>query len=172
MKNRNILILFSILVCFNFTLNAQTKILSEIEIKQLKPYYSIENALVNPDSVQALYLIYAKLNTVPKEVAQLKNLVLLEIGHNNIKEIPAYIFKLKKLQTLGFSHNQVSLIPNEISNLKKITTLLCAKNNLTILPDAVSNLPNLKRIYLDGNPISKEEKKRILKKYPDIKITF
>ncbi len=172
MKKRSILIMFSILICCNFSLNAQTKFLSDMEFDQLKPYYSIEEALVNPDSVQVLYLIFAKLTTVPKEVVQFKNLIFLEMGHNNIKEIPDYVFKLKKLQYLGLSHNQISKIPDDISNLKDLTTIKCWNNNLTEIPDALLNLPNLKVLELKGNPIPKEEKKRILKEYPDIKIKF
>lgn len=169
---KNLFIMFSILICCNFTLNAQTRILSDIERDQLKCYYSIEESLVNPDSVQVLLLIYGKHTTVPKEVVQLKNLILLEMGHNNIKEIPSYIFKLTKLQSLGFSHNQISKIPDDISSLKDLTTIKCWNNNLTKMPDALLNLPNLRVVELNGNPIPKEEKKRILKKYPDINIQF
>ncbi len=169
---KNLFIMFSILICCNFTLNAQTKILSDIERDQLKSYYSIEETLVNPNSVQALLLIYGKRTTVPKEVVQLKNLILLEMGHNSLTEIPTFIFEMESIQSLGFSHNQLSSIPEDISKLKNLTTFKCWNNNITTIPDALLDLPNLRVAEFKGNPIPKEEKKRILEMYPDIEIKF
>jgi Leucine-rich repeat (LRR) protein len=45
-------------------------------------------------------------------------------------------------------------------------------NRLTSLPDSIGNLTNLKRLALNFNPISDEEKVRIKKLLPNTKIYF
>ncbi len=165
--------MLSFLICANFnTLNAQAKPLTDLEKEQLKTYTSLEKALENPDSVQALYLNYTKLNLVPVEIKKFKNLIILGLEINNIKEIPDFVFNLTKLQELGFSHNQISKIPDDIGHLKNLTSFKCWNNNITNVPNALLNLPNIRVIELKGNPIPKDEKKRILKEYPEIKILF
>lgn len=70
--------MLSFLMCANLnTLNAQVKPLTDLEKEQLETYTSLEKALVNTDSVQALFLNYTKLNLVPEEIKKFKNIIVL-----------------------------------------------------------------------------------------------
>lgn len=173
MKTKFYLTIASFLMCISFNnLNAQVKPLTDLEKEQLNTYKSIDEAIANPDSVQAFFLNYANLNTVPNEIKNFKNLIVLGLGVNNIKEIPDFIFDLTKLQELGLSHNQISKIPEDISKLKNLTSFKCWNNNISEVPDALLNLPNLRVVELKGNPIPKEEKKRLKKAYPNIEFVL
>lgn len=173
MKTKFYLATLTLLISINFnSLNAQPKPMTDFEKEQLITANSVEEAMQNPDSIQALFLNYAQLSSIPKEVANCKNLIVLGVGANNIKEIPQFVFHLTNLQELGLSHNQISKIPEEISLLKNLISISCWNNNISEVPDALLNLPNIQEIGLKGNPISKDEKKRLIKAYPNIKFLF
>jgi Leucine-rich repeat (LRR) protein len=175
MKTKLQLTILSLLLCACFNaLNAQVKPkpLTDKEKEQLIIAKSIEEAMQEPDSVQALFINYAQQNSIPEEVEKCKNLIVLDLGVNNIKEIPLFIFDLTKLQELGLSHNKISRIPEEIFHLKNLTSIKCWNNSISEVPDELLNLPNIQEIELKGNPIPKEERKRLQKAYPNIKFLF
>ena len=172
MKTITLFIFYMALILATQNILAQVKLYSELEIDQLKTFSSLETALVHPDSVFSLFLGYKKLTEVPIEITKFKNLIVLDFGENDIKEIPLFVFNLSKLQRLGFSHNDISVIPHDISKLKYLTSFKIWNNNITSVPDALLDLPNIQIIEVKGNPISKQEKERISKKYPVKKILF
>ena len=170
-KKISYLLVLALIVALQ-SISAQTKIYDDIEIEQFKNYDSMEDALVQPDSVFSLFLGYEKLTEVPKEIAKFKNLIRLDLGENDIKEIPSFLFTLTKLQRLGFSHNDITVIPQDISKLKNLSSFKMWNNKITSVPDALLSLPNIKTIEVKDNPIPKQEKERILKKYPTKSILF
>ena len=175
MQTKSFITILSVIICISFTsINAQVKIklLTDADKEQLKTANSIEEAMENPDSVQALFINYAKLNVIPQEVEKCKNLIVLGLGGNNIKEIPPFIFNLTNLQELGLSWNHISTIPEEISSLKKLTSISIWGSNITEVPEDLLELPNIQKIGLKGNPIPKEEIKRLRKAYPNIMFEF
>ena len=153
-------------------LRAQLEPLTEAEVEQLKTFISVEEASQKPEEVEAFFMNYAKLNEVPKELANYTNVIVLGFGANSITEIPDFVFSLEKLQAIGFSHNQISIIPEGISSLTNLTSFRCWNNMITEVPDALLNLPNIQVIELKGNPIPKSEKSRLKKSYPNIKFLF
>ena len=154
------------------TINAQIKPLSGEDIEQLNAYKSVETALQNPTDVEALFLNHAKLNEIPEEVTQFKNMIVLGLGENSISEIPDFVFRLEKLQHLGCSHNNISFIPEGISGLKDLTTFKCWNNQISTVPVALLSLPNIQIIELKGNNIPKAEQKKLRKEYPNISFLF
>jgi Leucine-rich repeat (LRR) protein len=169
---KNLYLLVMALILTSTSLSAQVKLYDDFEIEQFKMFNSIEDALVQPDSVFILFLAYKNLTEVPKEISKFRNLISLEFGDNDIKEIPSFVFTLTKLQRLGFSHNDITVIPQDISKLKNLISFKIWNNKLTNVPDALLNLPNIQVIEIKGNPIPKQEIDRILKKCPTKKILF
>lgn len=68
---------------------------------QYKTYYSLEDALKDPLSVQKLDLSMQKLTVFPEQILQLKNLVCLDLSFNKIPTLPATFSSLTNLKVLN-----------------------------------------------------------------------
>jgi len=122
MKNLAIIVLLS---CSTF-LVAQEKPCSG------KTYYSLEEALQEPDSVKVLDIAMQepKLETLPAEIGMLVNLECLDISFNRISALPAEFAKLQKLQKLNLSGNRY----------------------MANLPEVLKDLPLLQEVDLTEKP--------------------
>jgi predicted rRNA methylase YqxC with S4 and FtsJ domains len=116
-------------------------------------YGSLSDALQNKEKVTVLDLSMQtpKLTAVPKEVAQLPNLICLDV-----------------------SFNRVSSIPNEIVNCTSLTCINLSGNQyLQTLPSILKKVPNLKVIYLQDMQMWSDSKKVALKKeFSGIQLIF
>jgi Leucine-rich repeat (LRR) protein len=119
----------------------------------LKMYLSIEEALLNPDSVRYLSLKHKKLKVIPKEVFLFKNLEVLDLSKNKLEEIPEDIEKLVKLREISVSNNSLSTLPIQIGKLVKLKKIIAFQNNIALLPTTIGNLANLEIIDLWSNEI-------------------
>lgn len=90
-----------------------------------------------------------RMELIPREISHLRNLTLLYMDSNNLKEIPAEIGTLSNLERLTLSNNSLSSLPPEISRLEKLHSLHLANNNFTELPDPLCQLRHL--IFLDAS---------------------
>ncbi len=194
---RNFLV--TIVICFIafiFSDEIQAQVLLDgEELEAAKTFYSLHDALAQPDSVFKLNLRGKKLKEFPVEVYSLHNLQVLNLSRNQLKEIPADIYKLQHLQELDMSNNKLSQIPPEIGKLKNLVKLKLNRNvitsipeeagelkNLEVLemwdneldtvPDEIHNLVHLKTFELRGILFSDEEQKRIHSLLPDTKVYF
>jgi len=124
------------------------------EFKDLDVFTSLEEALLNSDSVYRLKL-KERLQQVPAEVfTSFPNLHELDLSKNRLKTIPAEIGMLKKLKRLLLFKNQIATLPPEIGELEKLQELIINNNNLEALPDEISNLKNLRYLDMWSNNIS------------------
>ncbi|NHM01353.1 hypothetical protein [Flavobacterium difficile] len=104
-------------------------IVSNLSFGQCQKCASITEASKEPEKVNYLILNeYANPNVVltsfPKEIETYKNLEILYVINQKIKEIPEFIGNFSKLYEINFSGNQLEKLPNtlfELKNLKKIT---------------------------------------------------
>ncbi|KAG2464915.1 leucine-rich repeat protein lrrA-like [Polypterus senegalus] len=90
-----------------------------------------------------------RMEFVPREIGQLRNLCVLNLDTNELKVIPAEIGLLEKLERLTLSNNFLSFLPKEISRLQKLTSLHMANNHFRELPLQICQLKNL--IFLDAS---------------------
>jgi Leucine-rich repeat (LRR) protein len=123
-------------------------------LNQQKIFYSLSDAMQNPDSVYRLNLSKKKLTALPTEIFQFKNLRELVADKNKITEIPAAIENLILLQTLSISNNKLQSIPPQISKLKNLKYLHLNRNVITEIPNEIGTLFNLEEIHLWDNEIS------------------
>lgn len=144
------LLFFLLTNCLFLHAQNYQKGLSETDLKM---YTSIEEALLNTDSVRYLSLKHKKLKTLPSEIFQFKNLEILDISKNKLEEIPEDILKLKKLRELSVSNNNLTTLPIQIGDLIHLKKILAFQNNIALLPTTIGNLVNLELLDLWSNEI-------------------
>nr|XP_060628751.1 leucine-rich repeat-containing protein 40-like [Anolis sagrei ordinatus] len=88
------------------------------------------------------------LDFIPHEIGHLRNLTLLHLDSNNLKDIPVEIGLLIKLERLTLSNNNLTFLPKEIGGLQRLRSLHLANNNLTEFPESLCQLRNL--VFLDA----------------------
>ncbi|XP_043705586.1 probable leucine-rich repeat receptor-like protein kinase At1g35710 [Telopea speciosissima] len=105
-----------------------------------------------------LSLTHNKLTgSIPREIANLKNLNQLDLSHNKIiGSLPREIANLKNLNQLDLSYNLITgSIPREIGNLKNLNQLDLSENSVDgSIPPEIGNLKNLNGLYLFNNMIN------------------
>lgn len=147
-------------------------------------FRSVQEAQQNPEAVFHLQLSKRKLDSVPPEIFQFKNLRVLDLSRNKISQLPAEIGNLKNLEKLILNNNQLEALPQEIAQLTKLKQLSLNRNliqelppgigqlteleylelwdnELKDVPDEISNLQNLKVVELRGILFSEEQQARI-----------
>ncbi|XP_007102580.1 leucine-rich repeat-containing protein 63 [Physeter macrocephalus] len=141
----------------------------------LKGFFLLNCPDLTPLAFQLIYLnlSYNNICYFPTEIFCLKNLQILNLRNNPIKEIPSTIQQLKFLRTfniafnlittlppglfclfnleeLDISYNSIAFIPNEIQKLRSLEKLIVDGNELTSFPHAILKL-NLKKILFENN---------------------
>lgn len=187
-------ILFVLFV--NIHLHAQAKQLDSSNL--YKEYYSLEDALKNPEKVYRLNLSNQKIKFPADSVwSKFSNLEYLSLKNDHLKEIPDGIGNLKNLKTLDLSGNDFKVLPNSFSNLTnlrelylndekkmdvnqslivlrdlpKLSILHLENDNLKSIPPNIFLMRNLETLYLNDNRISsipQELKKLDNLKYLDL----
>jgi hypothetical protein len=128
--------------------------LTDFLIDTLGNEYKLETDIEKLDStIMVLDLRNQHLDTIQPSVFRQKQLKVLLVNGNRIKNLPNGIGNLTNLQKLDLSFNQLTSLPIELSNLKNLQTLNLANNLLTILPNELGKLTNLQNLYLYDNKL-------------------
>ncbi len=67
------------------------------------------------ENVKSLYLGGYQLSSLPKEIANLTKLEMLDLRHNQLTYLPKEIARLTRLTMLNLRKNKLIRLPNEIS---------------------------------------------------------
>lgn len=111
------------------------------------PFVSWENAqTMQIDTVYAISFEKNKLNQLPAELAEYKQLKSLELGRNKLDSLPTFLSEFDSLQYLGFSKNQLNHFPISICKLTKLKFIDASRNNIEKLPNCISYMPNLQAL--------------------------
>ncbi len=124
--------------------------LSENRITKIVP------SIGNLTNLIDLSLRYNSIEIIPEYISNLNSLEDLSLDGNKIKEIPLSLFNLNSLHYLNLSNNCIKKIPEDIVKLN-LSSLYLSKNQLNTLPYHIWQIDSLKKISLDGNPLSTEE---------------
>ncbi|KAJ1679067.1 hypothetical protein EV182_002794, partial [Spiromyces aspiralis] len=104
------------------------------------------------------------LTTVPAEICELKDLVVLvpsqtlhsslsiTLDSNLLRAFPMYLCQLRNLTVLILSRNKIEAIPPDIHHLVNLEVLSVAGNRIRALPYEVKALPKLKSLTTHPNP--------------------
>jgi Leucine-rich repeat (LRR) protein len=104
--------------------------------------------------VIAIYLDWAGIKNLPREIRFLTELELLTLNGNNIETLPPEIGELKGLRRLIMGGNKLEKLPNELTKLVDLNTLTFPENKLVSLPKDIGNLSSLRTFYLSDNELS------------------
>ena len=86
------------------------------------------------------YDSFEKIDRLPEEIGELKELVTLDLGHTNIHEIPYTIAGLCNLKYLFLNDTPIKEIPSWIGSLKNLESLNLKSLQLRSLPKEIMNL--------------------------------
>ena len=147
-------------------------------------FTNLTDALMKPQSVRFLNLTNARIEefplgifelvhleslnlgknqvrAVPPEIGQLHDLKVLKPSRNRIEQLPEEIGRLKSLEELHISRDQIDSLPQKFWNLQQLGIVNLGENQLTTIPDEIQGLTRLREIELAGNPIPKQDRRRI-----------
>lgn len=109
----------------------------------------------NLNKLQFLELGKSKLQILPKEIGQLKELKKMSLSTNwgQAIEIPSEIGNLQQLEEIDWSWCRIKKLPESIGNLRELKKLSLWGSNLTEIPAEIGQLKKLEQLYLSGNSI-------------------
>ncbi|KAK0147672.1 Slit 3 protein [Merluccius polli] len=109
-----------------------------------------------PKDTTELYLEGNMLTSVPRELASLKQLSLVDLSNNSISTVAPFTFaNMTQLATLILSYNQIRCIPIQaFDGLKSLRLLTLHGNDLSTIPEgAFNHLTSLSHLALGANPL-------------------
>ncbi|XP_016108650.1 slit homolog 3 protein-like [Sinocyclocheilus grahami] len=109
-----------------------------------------------PKDTTEVYLEGNLLTSVPKELASLKQLTLLDLSNNSISLLAPLTFSnMTQLATLILSYNQIRCVPvHAFDGLRSLRLLTLHGNDLSTIPEgAFSHLTSLSHLALGANPL-------------------
>jgi Leucine-rich repeat (LRR) protein len=109
---------------------------------------------------------------IPAEIKNLKNLKTIRLTLNAFSTIPRELTELHNLILLDFSDNAGFANIDNLTEIQRLQFLYLYGCGLSQLPKNVGDLKNLKELGLVGNNLSKNEQERIRKALPNCTIRF
>jgi Leucine-rich repeat (LRR) protein len=105
-----------------------------------------------PEKIKELNLSNWKINSLPKEIKKFRNLELLDLSENDLKNVDLNILsEFSKLKTIRLNNCNLSKIPNSICCLKNIEVIEIDHNNIKKLPLKLFKLTNIKELRMADN---------------------
>ena len=86
----------------------------------------------------------------------------LNLSHNNFAGLPDIFLELINLTCLYVNDNRLSSLPEGMRSLKGLQELDLRNNQLKQL-DVVRELPKLRKLLVEGNPLTREEIRSLFK---------
>nr|XP_035158539.2 leucine-rich repeat-containing protein 63 isoform X3 [Callithrix jacchus] len=93
-------------------------------------------------------------NALNLKILCLKNLQILKLRNNPIKEIPSEIQQLKFLRIFTIAFNFITVLPPGLFSLSFLEELDVSYNELTFIPNEIQKLRSLEKLTVDGNELS------------------
>ncbi|CAF0883191.1 unnamed protein product [Rotaria sp. Silwood1] len=147
----------------NFQLNSNTLFTVPNEIKKFQSLITLElsnNQLVELShdigSLKNLKNLYLKNNSLddlsfPKEIQELKQLEVINLGGNRFKQFPYQLFQLINLKEIYLGSNQISNLPDLFQTLTKVEVLYLGGNRIGKIPDSIGSMHSLVVLNLCDN---------------------
>ncbi len=112
---------------------------------------TLPDTFENLTSLQVLHLYRNQLRTLPRSFGLLTNLRELYLSTNHLQELPTNFGQLVNLQRLELQHNHLHELPESFSSLNQLEILDLSLNRLHELPESFGSLSRLKILDLSRN---------------------
>ncbi|MEO1448605.1 MAG: leucine-rich repeat domain-containing protein [Bacteroidota bacterium] len=147
-------------------------VLAAEELRRAKWFYSMSEAMREPEKVYKLSLSRKKLKRMPTDIImRFPNLQVLNLSQNKIKEIPDEIIRLKNLQTLILHHNKLRKLPADMREMGELQELYLGYNKFIQVPAWVGGLGKLRRLDITSNQLTLYEIELVQKRLPRCEVT-
>lgn len=137
------------LTCLLLSPMAQAQI-TDSSCTAQKVYYSLADALKEPDQVKYLDLSMNKLTAFPMEILQLKNLECLDLSFNRIPTLPAELTQLSHLHYINLMGTRyMAKAPAVLGKMPSLKTVDLSDHpewSLATFNEAKALMPNVKII--------------------------
>jgi hypothetical protein len=93
-------------------------------------------------------------SAIPSNISKMKNLEILYIADNYLRDLPQNTKFPASLKELYMQGNVFTVLPESIGELRELTVLNLKKNNLETLPASFGNLKKLKQLEIEDNSLT------------------
>ena len=136
------------------TIKLSASYLDELQNLSIENVFSHEEWMDNRDPSWkeregVIYKSDPGLTKLPESIGELKNLRIVSLSGNSIKNFPESILRLDNLRELTLEANDLEIHPEIITKLTTLETLNLSYNPLRTLPDSFVNLSNLKKLIFN-----------------------
>ncbi|MCB0840362.1 MAG: leucine-rich repeat domain-containing protein [Bacteroidetes bacterium] len=146
-------------------------LLNADQLKREKWFYSITDAMREPEKVFKLSLKDTKLKTFPAEIMRFTNLQVLNLADNKLKEIPEEISMLEHLEILILVGNKIRNLPDGVRDLDNLRELYIGSNRLSEIPAWVGGLSKLRTLDVSYNGLTPYEIELLKYRLPKCTVT-
>lgn len=134
-------------------------------------FYSLDEAMRNPEAVYKLSLQNERLSSFPEIISNMKNLQILNLSKNKIENIPESISSLYRLEVLILNYNHIRSLPEGMKEMAHLKELYLSKNKLTQIPAWMGGLGKLRQLDVSYNPVTTYEIERLRELLPKCEVT-
>lgn len=146
-------------------------LLNTEQLERQKWYYSLQEAMREPEKVYKLSLRGEDLSFFPLEVTRFPNLQVLNLSANKIRVIPPAISELNNLQVLILANNKIKYLPDAMGEMENLEQLYLAGNKLVMVPAWEGGLSKLRRLDLTYNRLTQYEIDLIQQRLPRCQVS-
>jgi len=114
---------------------------------------SVPDEIGDLRQLESLCLGACRIRRISARLGELKQLKLLHLSFNHLQTAPASLGNCRELGTLDLARNRLRTLPASLGALTELHTLDISDNRLSRLPDIFASLSKLERLCLDGNPL-------------------
>jgi internalin A len=119
-----------------------------LRIRKQLPLHTFPMEILQCQNLQELILVGNRIDFLPPEIHELKDLELLDVGINPLAELPSEIGNLTRLTTLVLWGCELRVLPSEIADLARLQTLSITANPLIELPAWIARLGELRDLKI------------------------
>lgn len=137
-----------------FLLSINYALGQEFTVKDVVVYDWSELKDVKPDTIYGVSFQKMKLVTIPEELAEFKNLRVLNLSKNKLSSIPKFIGEFEFLEELNLTRNKLEYYPIELCSNQSIRILKLGQNLFETIPNCIESLEKLEYLDVYDTPIS------------------
>ncbi|XP_019639698.1 PREDICTED: malignant fibrous histiocytoma-amplified sequence 1 homolog [Branchiostoma belcheri] len=105
-------------------------------------------------TIRSLKLSQCQLAQVPRSLANLKDLEILDLSHNRLVTLPSWPIRLMPcLKSLNVSHNKITVIGRVVKTLRALNALDLCYNDIEEIPFEILEMESLEAFSCSNNKI-------------------